>query len=234
MIINSSLPLHKQLERDTNPSMLGAVSRGIGGIIAAPIHGMEQNGVQGLIEGTTFGVLGAFASPTATLLEFAQHTSKALRDVAKSGILEASRMRPPRRVCEDLPLTPYLLNEALGNLVLESIEGGVYGEEGQTFSCLLQPANERSEARERRKCVLVTKKHVMCVGTNAAYDFSVEWVYSLRDIIEHSREGCTATLTVLLPLQHGGSPGKIGLPICQKQITFVSETDSMEFEECLM
>ena len=231
MIINSSLPLHKQIEKEPNPSMLGAVSRGIGGIIAAPIHGMEQNGLQGLVEGTTFGLLGAFASPTATLLEFAQHTSKTLRDVAKSGILKASRMRPPRKVSEDLPLSAYLLNEALGNLILESVGNGIFKQEDQLFSCLL----------ETNRCILVTSKRLMCVATTVSFDFSVEWLYGLGDIIEQSREASTVTLTVLLPLQHSASvinetaalSPLAGLPICQHAITFPTEADAEVFEDKL-
>ncbi|UPR03907.1 vacuolar protein sorting-associated protein [Chloropicon primus] len=230
MIINSSLPLHKHIDKESNPSMIGAVSRGIGGLIAAPIHGMEQNGLKGLVEGTTFGVLGAIASPTVTLLEFAQHTSKVLRDVAKSGILKASRMRPPRKVSEDLPLSSYMLNEALGNLLLATVSNGRFKREEQMFSCLLDNAC----------CILVTTKHVMSVRTTASYDFTVEWLYSLGDIIEQTREGSKVTLTVLLPLQHISSVNdnlnlepSFGLPICQKQVDFPTQSDAEVFEDCL-
>jgi hypothetical protein len=236
LLINSSTPLHSR-QVESNPSMLGAVSRGIGGIITAPIHGMEQKGLQGLVEGTTLGVLGAFATPTATLLEFAQHTSKALRDMAKSGILKASRARPPRIVSEDLPLSVYSLNEALGNLLLSSICNGLYMEEDQLFSCLLE---------EEKKCILLTNKHVMSVKTTSSYDLSIEWLYSLGDIIEHSRDGQTATITILLPFQHDNRESSYindsprhrscgaGLPISQKVITFATELDSELFEECLL
>ena len=219
MLINSSLPLHKQVGKEPNPSMIGAVSRGIGGIIAAPIHGMEQNGLRGLAEGTTLGLLGAFALPTATLLDFAQHTSKALRDNAKHGILKASRMRPPRKVSEEDALEEYSLNEALGGLVLENMK---LGHEEMKFSCLLDNGNQ---------CILVTSQHVMSVKTTSSFDISVDWLYSLMDIVEHSQVGCSATLTLLLPFNHNDN-NNAGLPICQKHLIFPSELEARVFDQC--
>lgn len=154
--------------------------------------------------------------------------------MAKSGILKASRTRPPRIVSEDLPLSVYSLNEALGNLLLNTVCNGLYREEEQWFSCLL----------EGGKCILLTNKHVMSVKTTSSYDLSIEWLYSLSDIIEHSREGETATITILLPFQHDNRESSIhdsqrlsygaGLPISQKVISFATELDSETFEECLL
>lgn len=157
--------------------------------------------------------------PTATLLDFAQHTSKALRDNAKHGILKASRMRPPRKVSEEDALEEYSLNEALGGLVLENMK---LGHEEMKFSCLLDNGNQ---------CILVTSQHVMSVKTTSSFDISVDWLYSLMDIVEHSQVGCSATLTLLLPFNHNDN-NNAGLPICQKHLIFPSELEARVFDQC--
>ena len=202
-------------ENSAEESMLGAVSRGIGGMIAAPVNGMEQNGLRGLVEGGVYGVLGAFGSPTATFLEALEKTSKALRDAASRMRPQTYRMRPPRIIKEGEPLAAYELSASLGELIVATVSSGEFRGEARVFSCVLPDG----------RCVLVTDGHVMMAHLAVGDAAELDWVIPTADIVTHDWEGLVATLTVL---RRCG-----GLPISQKVVAFHTERDVSEFIEAL-
>jgi len=154
-------------------------------MIAAPVNGMEQNGLRGLVEGGVYGVLGAFGSPTATFLEALEKTSKALRDAASRMRPQTYRMRPPRIIKEGEPLAAYELSASLGELIVATVSSGEFRGEARVFSCVLPDG----------RCVLVTDGHVMMAHLAVGDAAELDWVIPTADIVTHDWEGLVATLT---------------------------------------
>lgn len=57
------------------------IFRGVTGIITKPIEGAQKDGVEGLVKGVGKGVVGVFAQPASSVIDFASTSLTAFNDV---------------------------------------------------------------------------------------------------------------------------------------------------------
>ena len=241
-------PAQRQmLQGGTDPSMIGALSRGIGGMVAAPIHGAEQNGLKGFVEGATVGMVGAVASPAATLLELVQHTSKALRDLAQRGIVKTVRLRPPRIIEEDRPLLPYSYSLSLGHVLLDraaihepivfsavleaepSALGGVGGSGG------VGGGRERGAHTKDKVVLVLTSAHLIQAKVARDEVTEVEYRYSLGDLVSVEEQpipqggGQRASVHIIAMRAYTDDHQSGGWPIRVHPLFFAQQQEAASF-----
>lgn len=151
------------------------VAQGISGIVVAPIHAVEVNGVRGVFPGLMAGAIGLVLKPMLGLSLATATTAATLRDVVDPNTKALLvRVRPPRHIdLRTKRLKVYSYVESLGEEIVSKIRGGRYRADGYLGHVDL-----------KQKCLLVTKKRVLFLDVKASgQKFEVEWELLAEEVI---------------------------------------------------
>ncbi|KAJ8775429.1 hypothetical protein K2173_023194 [Erythroxylum novogranatense] len=156
----------KQRKGATSQSkgVINEVLEGLTGLLQAPIKEAEKRGLPGVLSGIALGVTGLVAKPAASILEVTGKTAQSIRNSSKLYQVGSQkyRIRLPRPLSRELPLRPYILEEAVGTSVLMEVDGGLKLKDEVLITCksLKQPG----------KFVLLTERLMLVVSCSSLAD----------------------------------------------------------------
>lgn len=161
-----------------------ATARGIVGLLAEPIRGIETRGLGGLLGGIRRGALGAVALPLASALEMAAKTADGVRRrVMELGDLEGQLtwLRPARAMGNGgesiLPLRPFDWTESMGRWLLDDVHAG----EGETDMGEEYVLCVRCDV-ETNYLLLTTRRLLYILAHGSRWKADVLWQCALEDV----------------------------------------------------
>ncbi|PKA51468.1 hypothetical protein AXF42_Ash002833 [Apostasia shenzhenica] len=103
--------------------VLNEFLEGLTGLLQSPIRGAEKHGLPGVLSGIAMGTTGLVARPVASILEATAKTAQSIRNRSNPHLSNCRRLRLPRPLARDLPLSPYSWEEAIGVSLLQQADG---------------------------------------------------------------------------------------------------------------
>ncbi|GAQ80498.1 Vacuolar protein sorting-associated protein [Klebsormidium nitens] len=194
--------MERRRREENGGGVLRAILEGLTGVLEQPVRGAESSGLAGMVTGTAKGLVGLVAKPTASILELASRTAQSIRNATRRSLARAMRVRPPRQISADAPLTKYLREEAVGRAVLLEAEGGWYGNEvfSQCFP-LAEPGEflVLSESRvlsvESASYRPAAKTSDTCPGR----EWTVQWDIAFTDVLHVQSRGKALRILAMSP-----------------------------------
>jgi len=104
-------------QEQSKGGLLGAITKGIIGLVIDPINGAERNGLHGFVSGFRHGALGVIMIPVAELLQMSAATAMSIRR-AVAGSYNLGWKRPPRWIDDSGTLLPYDFEDSMGRWIL--------------------------------------------------------------------------------------------------------------------
>mmetsp|Transcript_4104 Transcript_4104/g.10380 ORF Transcript_4104/g.10380 Transcript_4104/m.10380 type:complete len:487 (-) Transcript_4104:358-1818(-) len=190
-------------------SLLSAVMRGLAGVVAEPVRGMDQRGLSGLLGGIFTGVTGAVGHPAAGILQISERISASLQHLVAGSPAQLGRVRLPRHVPRGGVLRPYRRLEAVGHALLPAAVGSTTArhQAEEVLLCCVevvgaqQAAGEASRGAGDEFAVLtpqrISQLHVPAGSAIAASAAVLVWAIQLQDILLVSKQGCQLELLSL-------------------------------------
>eukprot|EP00890_Picochlorum_soloecismus_P002884 jgi/Picsp_1/3597/NSC_06434-R1_vacuolar protein sorting-associated len=192
--------------------LLGAITKGIIGLVIDPVNGAERNGLQGFVSGVRHGALGVIMIPVAELLQMSAATAMSIRR-AVAGSYNLGWKRPPRWIDESGTLLPYDFEDSMGRWILmqlnsQGICSASFGLD--EYVC----CTETKSNYEKRRFVLITRYWIFVV-TVSGLSWAPKIVWSSRisaiEVVHLMQNGIritanppmqkTSTLNIREPLQ---------------------------------
>lgn len=103
--------------------VLNEFLEGLTGLLQSPIRGAEKHGLPGVLSGIAMGTAGLVARPMASILEATGKTAQSIRNRSNPHQSSRFRIRFPRPLARELPLSPYSWEEAIGVSMLLQADG---------------------------------------------------------------------------------------------------------------
>ncbi|KAI9912176.1 hypothetical protein PsorP6_009273 [Peronosclerospora sorghi] len=161
------------------PHIFQGLVQGLSGVVVAPIHSFEVNGIRGVFPGLMAGAFGLVLKP---LLGFALATAKTtamLRDAVDPNTKALLvRLRPPRHInLRTKRLKVYSYVESFGEEIVGKIRGGLYRADGYLGHVDLKATHQ---------CFLVTRKRILCLnvkGTAQTAKYEVQWELLAEEVV---------------------------------------------------
>lgn len=219
----------RQQELGTSESgVFSAVLEALSGVLEYPVRGLETGGIPGLLSGAAKGLAGLVAKPTASVLELAGQTTRAIRNSTRPMGSRAFRVRPPRHVSRDAPLAQYSWQEAVGRAVLLEADGGRLREEGYVACMPLQAPGRYTLLTGWRLLVVRSATLARAAGEHMQWgepQWRIDWEALLEDILHLDCSGDRITVLQMRtqatldrassnhrrgPLRGGSSTGDVG------------------------
>ncbi|KAK3255777.1 hypothetical protein CYMTET_35061, partial [Cymbomonas tetramitiformis] len=197
--------------------LLNALLQGLAGAVAAPIAGLEQDGIIGALKGTAVGLVGIVAHPVASVLGMSAQMAKSVRNSLRGHHGQGEAVRPPRYVPRgNVPLPTYRLEEAVGRALLRGYTGGLSSEAldtagvgvalgaveagdggpGEYLGAVALRSPEGAYAVLTSRCLLVWSR----------LDGPLLQAVRLQHVLEPERSGHILSVLTLAPLR--GSPAR--------------------------
>ncbi|KAJ6225422.1 hypothetical protein RDWZM_003967 [Blomia tropicalis] len=139
---------------------------GLTGVITKPIEGAQKDGVEGLFKGVGRGVVGIFAQPAASVIDFASGSLQAFNNVIDPKQV-AQPIRPARNFRSGRQISPYVLQSAIGNEILRTLSEGKYINEEYEFHVQLNSSS----------LILLTKMKLLSLKKTVLSNvWDTEWI----------------------------------------------------------
>ncbi|KAG7379741.1 Vacuolar protein sorting-associated protein 13A [Phytophthora pseudosyringae] len=155
--------------------------QGVSGVVVAPIHSFEVNGVRGVLPGLVAGAFGVVLKPLLGFSLATATTAVTLRDAVDPNTKALLvRVRPPRHIdLRTKRLKVYSYVESLGEEIVGKIRGGRYRGDGYLGHVDLKATHQ---------CFLVTRKRILFLnvkGTASAQTtkYDVEWELLAEEVV---------------------------------------------------
>ncbi|MQL85896.1 hypothetical protein Taro_018429 [Colocasia esculenta] len=101
--------------------ILNEFLEGLTGLLQSPIKGAEKHGLPGVVSGIVLGTARLVGRPMASILETTGKAAQSIRKRSSPHQSSCFRIRLPRPLARDLPLSPYSWEEAIGvSMLLEA------------------------------------------------------------------------------------------------------------------
>ncbi|KAG0501172.1 hypothetical protein HPP92_001244 [Vanilla planifolia] len=134
--------------------VLNEFLEGLTGFLQSPIRGAEKHGLPGVLSGVAMGTIGLVARPVASLLEGTAKTAQSIRNRSSPHLSSHRRVRLPRPLARELPLSPYSWEDAIGLTMLQQADGAKYKDEIYVICKSLKMAG---------KFIVISEQHVLVV-----------------------------------------------------------------------
>ncbi|KAG0501184.1 hypothetical protein HPP92_001256 [Vanilla planifolia] len=134
--------------------VLNEFLEGLTGFLQSPIRGAEKHGLPGVLSGVAMGTIGLVARPVASLLEGTAKTAQSIRNRSSPHLSSHRRVRLPRPLARELPLSPYSWEDAIGLTMLQQADEAKYKDEIYVICKSLKMAG---------KFIVISEQHVLVV-----------------------------------------------------------------------
>ncbi|XP_008812811.3 uncharacterized protein LOC103723626 isoform X2 [Phoenix dactylifera] len=148
--------------------VLNEFLEGLTGLLQSPIRGAERHGLPGVLSGIAMGTAGLVARPMASILEATGKTAQSIRNRSSPHQSSRFRIRFPRPLARELPLSPYSWEEAIGVSMLLQADGSRLKDEIFVMCKMLKHAGKFAIISER----LVLVVWCSCLVSLRLPDFS--------------------------------------------------------------
>ncbi|RLN49498.1 hypothetical protein BBJ28_00011118, partial [Nothophytophthora sp. Chile5] len=170
--------------------------QGVSGVVVAPIHSFEVNGMRGVLPGLVAGAFGVVLKPLLGFSLATATTAATLRDAVDPNTKALLvRARPPRHISlRTRRLKVYSYVESLGEEIVGKIRGGRYRADGYLGHVDLKLSHQ---------CFLVTRKRVLFlnvkgVAATQTTKYDVQWELLAEEVVmvDCSRTPSEQTVTI--------------------------------------
>ncbi|KAK8954444.1 hypothetical protein KSP39_PZI002557 [Platanthera zijinensis] len=179
--------MDKQLQSiDVNgKGVLNEFLEGLTGLLQSPIKGAEKHGLPGVISGIAMGTSGLIARPLASILEATAKTAQSIRNRSSPHQSNRRRVRLPRPLARELPLSPYSWEEAVGVSMLQQADMGRLKDETYVMCASLRKAGKFVVVTERLVLV-ISSPCLVGLGTAnfAGVPFNMTWIIEMEMSLE--------------------------------------------------
>ncbi|RLN94634.1 hypothetical protein BBJ28_00016480 [Nothophytophthora sp. Chile5] len=155
--------------------------QGVSGVVVAPIHSFEVNGMRGVLPGLVAGAFGVVLKPLLGFSLATATTAATLRDAVDPNTKALLvRARPPRHISlRTRRLKVYSYVESLGEEIVGKIRGGRYRADGYLGHVDLKLSHQ---------CFLVTRKRVLFLNVKGAAvtqttKYDVQWELLAEEVV---------------------------------------------------
>jgi len=132
------------------------VSKGVTGVVTQPVKGAREEGFVGALKGTGRGLAGAVVKPTVGFVDLFARTIEGIANTpGYFNSRNVTRIRDPRSFDIDLVIRPYDSVKAEGQLIMRTLEDGIFSKHVYLFH------EQLSDSR----LVLITNKVVAFLKT---------------------------------------------------------------------
>ena len=131
----------------------GSVQSGAKGLIRLPVRYGKENGVPGIIQGTTNGLLDLVVLPSVGVFDFSTRATQGIKNMVIKDI-QHCRVRPARGFGPGKILLEYNIEKATGHTIMMSFFTSPNHEEFHLFHCLV---------KDRKQLVLVSNKNFFLI-----------------------------------------------------------------------
>ncbi|XP_078445725.1 vacuolar protein sorting-associated protein, putative (DUF1162) isoform X2 [Wolffia australiana] len=112
--VDEKIEKQKNIQDSQGKGIVDDVLEGLTGLLQSPIRGAEKHGLPGIISGVALGAAGLVARPAVSILETTEKAALSIKRLSSPQQPKRFRMRLPRPLARDLPLSPYSWEEAIG------------------------------------------------------------------------------------------------------------------------
>ncbi|KAK1396810.1 putative Vacuolar protein sorting-associated protein [Heracleum sosnowskyi] len=144
--------------------VINEILEGLTGLLQSPIRGAEKHGLPGILSGIALGVTGLVARPAASILEVTGKTALSIRNRSKLYHMGSHRLRVrlPRPLSRESPLSPYSWEDAVGTSVLSDFDSGLKLKDEILVLC--------RRLKQGGKFVIITERLVLLVSCSSLVD----------------------------------------------------------------
>ncbi|KAI0504558.1 hypothetical protein KFK09_015510 [Dendrobium nobile] len=144
--------------------VLNEFLEGLTGLLQSPIRGAERHGLPGVLSGIAMGTAGLVARPIASILEATTKTAQSIRNRSSPHPSNRCRIRLPRPLARELPLSPYSWEEAIGASMIQQADMGRLKDEVYVTCKALRKAG---------RFILIGEKLVVIFSSSCLVDFGL-------------------------------------------------------------
>ncbi|CAH0475622.1 unnamed protein product [Peronospora belbahrii] len=155
--------------------------QGVSGVVVAPIHSFEVNGVRGVLPGLVAGAFGVVLKPLLGFSLATATTAATLRDAVDFNTKTLLvRVRPPRHIdLRTKRLKVYSYVESLGEEIVSKVRGGCYRADGYLGHVDLKVTHQ---------CFLVTRKRILFlnvkgIAPSQAAKYDIQWELLAEEVV---------------------------------------------------
>ncbi|KAJ6837122.1 uncharacterized protein M6B38_121275 [Iris pallida] len=195
----AEMDVHLKGLESNGKGLLNEFLEGLTGLLQSPIRGAEKHGLPGILSGIAMGTAGLVARPMASIFEATGKTAQSIRNRSSPHLSKRLRVRLPRPLSRELPLSPYSWEEAVGVSMLLQADGFRLKDETFVLCKALKQAGKFIVLSEK----LVFSVYCSClvglgspefVGVSAKPEWVIETAMSIESIVHVDRTEDTVNI----------------------------------------